>query len=138
MNLILVRTAYTASTTIGELLVGHSLFCHTLEDTVRPAQAPKVPGFTAIPPGRYKVMVTMSTRFKRRMPVLFGVPGFDGVRLHGGNTSKDTQGCIIVAHAVLSDYTVQGSAEKELLAILDGSPESHWIEVLNTYPYKGV
>ena len=51
---------------------------------------------TAIPEGRYPLVMTKSMRFKKWLPLLLGVPGFSGVRIHAGNTAKDTQGCILV------------------------------------------
>ncbi|CDD19922.1 putative uncharacterized protein [Prevotella sp. CAG:732] len=35
-------------------------------------------------------------RFKKWLSLILGVPGFSGVRIHAGNTAKDTQGCILV------------------------------------------
>lgn len=81
--------------TIGELLVDGVHECWTLEDVVRPA-GEKVYGETAIPYGKYHVVVTDSVRFQRPLPLVCGVPDFTGIRIHPGNTAADTHGCLLV------------------------------------------
>lgn len=93
MELIITRRWYTEESTIGDLTIGGAHECYTLEDRVR---ARKVYGRTAIPAGRYVVTVSRSNRFRRDLPEILDVPGFTGVRIHPGNTSTDTEGCILV------------------------------------------
>ena len=115
MELNLYRHTYNTRgdrNIIGDLFIDGEFFCYTLEDERR-ADGVKVYGETAIPTGTYNIKVTKSNRFKRLMPLLLDVPLFKGIRIHGGNTSKDTLGCILVAFN--TDYKkIWGTAEKYL------------------------
>lgn len=115
MNLLLKRTLLTAERTIGELFIDGRFFCYTLEDTDRKLEAggKKVPAKTAIPRGKYKVLVDWSPRFKEPMPQIMNVPGFDGVRIHPGNTENDTEGCVLVGWTLSSS---KAAIEKSRLA----------------------
>lgn len=93
MILELKRKIFTDDSTIGELSIDGVFFCYTLEDKVRDA---KIYGITAIPYGKYEMIVSFSNRFKQYMPLLLKVPGFEGIRIHAGNKSADTEGCILV------------------------------------------
>ena len=90
-----MRKWFTDRTTIGELYVGLEKVCWTLEDTVR-KDGTKVYGKTAIPVGRYEVVLNYSNRFQKFLPLLLNVPSFEGVRIHTGNRAEDTEGCILV------------------------------------------
>lgn len=103
MELLLQRHISTARSTTGELFVDGMFQCYTLEDVVRP-EGEKIYGETAIPAGRYRVGITWSPRFQRNMPLLNDVPGFEGVRIHPGNKPEDTEGCILVGHALEQDW----------------------------------
>lgn len=89
-----VRTFKGPEYTIGKLYIDDNYFCDTLEDVVRSGE--KVYGQTAIPAGKYKVKKTYSPRFKKKLPEILNVPGFSGVRIHSGNTAKDTEGCLLL------------------------------------------
>lgn len=95
MELTLNRIFLGSSATIGELLINDKHLCDTLEDRVRP-EGEKVYGKTAIPEGKYEIELTHSPRFKKILPEILNVPNFSGIRIHTGNSSKDTEGCIIV------------------------------------------
>ena len=94
MELKLRRFEFGTTYTIGKLYVDDVYFCFTLEDKVREGE--KVYGQTAIPYGTYSVIIDHSNRFNRDLPHILNVPGFEGVRIHTGNTSADTEGCILV------------------------------------------
>lgn len=100
MNITLQRRPSQGKATIGELMVDGKRIAYSLEDVVRNE---KVYGETAIPAGEYKVVITPSPRFKRNLPLLLNVPGYEGVRIHPGNTSADTLGCILPGTAVTPD-----------------------------------
>lgn len=93
MQVKLKRTFKGPEYTIGKLYIDDNYFCDTLEDTVRSV---KIAGKTAIPAGKYKVKKTMSPRFKTILPEILNVPNFSGVRIHSGNTAKDTDGCLLL------------------------------------------
>lgn len=96
MELLLERYALRDTYTIGRLFIDGVKLCDTLEDQVRDLpRETKVPGKTAIPEGRYKVIVNRSPKFKRMLPRLLDVPHFDGILIHRGNTAADTAGCIL-------------------------------------------
>ena len=118
MKLVLQRTKLLDTRTLGNLSIDGKLFCFTLEDAVRPAGV-KIKGCTAIPAGTYKVCVTWSNRFQKPLPQILDVPGFDGIRLHGGNTEADTEGCVLVGFNLdASRNIIYRSASAQLTAIL--------------------
>lgn len=96
-TLILKRTDITDEVTLGELWFQDKLICYTLEDPIRPF---KIKHKTAIPYGTYRLKITFSQRFQRLMPLLLNVPDFVGIRIHKGNTTEDTSGCILVGKEI--------------------------------------
>lgn len=106
MNLVLRRDPSKDGCTIGRLYgATGQMICYILEDEVRevdgePVKAWKMFGKTAIPQGRYRVTLTMSKRFARVLPLINSVEGFEGIRIHPGNTSADTEGCLLPGMSV--------------------------------------
>lgn len=103
MEILLLRdrTQKSLTCTIGQVFINDQFECYSLEDVIREVdgQPPvkwKVKGKTAITRGRYEVLMTYSNRFGRVMPQIMNVPGFDGIRIHAGNTDEDTEGCILL------------------------------------------
>ena len=94
MIIEMVRDDFSVNTTLGSLLFNNKHFGYTLEDCTR---SRKVQGVTAIPTGMYELTVDRSRRFKRDMVRLLNVPGFTGIRVHGGNSHVNTDGCILLA-----------------------------------------
>jgi hypothetical protein len=97
----LKRKHGTIGFTHGDLFIDGVLFCNTIEDEERQV---KIAGATAIACGNYQVIINRSNRFKRLMPLLLNVANFEGVRIHNGNTAKDTEGCLLVGTYLQQGY----------------------------------
>lgn len=138
IDLVLTRVQLDPNVTIGELTIAGRHICWVCEDAVRevpgePVHMWKVKGATAIPYGRYLIKRTFSNRFQRTMPQLMDVPGFEGIRIHAGNTSVDTEGCLLPglerhAEGVGSSALAVLEVEKWLDAI-DRNNDEAWIVV---------
>lgn len=127
--------------TIGKMYIDGDYFCDTLEDRVRDINKNgkfdngevKVAGETAIPYGRYQVVVTMSPRFKRELPRLLNVPNFEGILIHRGNTDKDSSGCILVGENKVKGKVINSTPyEQKLVSILkdvQNKGEGIWITI---------
>ena len=105
MKIKLHRVQCWEKSTLGELSVDNVFFCYVLEDADRLLEnnpEDKIHGETAIPRGTYNVVITYSNRFKTEMPLVCGVDGFEGIRIHAGNVIADTHGCPLVG----SSYSV--------------------------------
>lgn len=97
--------------TIGRLSINGVFQCLTLEDVDRRLEngGEKIPCQTAIPRGRYRVIIDYSAHFNKSLPHVMDVPGFVGVRIHPGNTDKDTEGCILVGDQQINDDFISNS-----------------------------
>lgn len=107
IQILIKRIARTSNYTIGRLYINDKYYCDTLEDTdrglkqsdsVEHIKANKVYGKTAIPTGEYYVNLTYSPKFNRILPVIYDVKGYEGIRIHSGNTPDDTEGCVLVGY----------------------------------------
>lgn len=133
MKLILFRKYKKERYTIGNLYVDGRYFCDTLEDVVRDRNddgdlndvgEAKVYGETAIPRGVYKVVVNLSNTFKRRLPLLLDVPHFVGIRIHRGNSVRDTSGCILVGENKMRGMVINSTKyELRLTDLLERAQE---------------
>ena len=104
----LLRKYLQENYTIGKLFDEQDYICDTLEDKVRELHdlnhdgdfdeegEGKIYGRTAIPCGRYRIKLTYSPKLKRTLPFLVDVPGYTGIRIHGGKNENWTEGCVLV------------------------------------------
>jgi hypothetical protein len=121
-KLVLKRDIFTDEFTLGKITVDGVHFCYTVEDMVR---TEKVAGKTAIPFGKYKILVTLSARFKKMLPLLLDVPNFTGVRIHSGNTAADSAGCIICGlERTKNGVAKSRDAMNKLMSLLENSQKA--------------
>lgn len=138
MKLTLKRIALRPTYTIGKLYIDDEYFCDTCEDKVRDAnkngvfdEEKKVYGKTAIPYGNYTIILSMSNRFKRVLPLLLDVPEFSGIRIHSGNSADDSLGCILVGeNKQVGKVLNSRKTEQKLMKILKETDEDIEIEIV--------
>ena len=136
MKLILIRHARRADYTIGRLEDENGKkICDTLEPTWRDYRGGelKIPKKSAIPEGTYRVVTTYSLRFRKYLPLLVGVPGFEGVRIHAGNTSRDTEGCILVGQNLQVGKVLWSRITLEKLMKLIENEKEIYLTIKNTW-----
>ena len=108
MEITVLRKDFTDISTVGDFLINDNFYYYSLEDKDCQRRADgvieswsqrmKVPAKSAIPYGRYEVVINFSNRFQRMMPLLLNVPSFERIRIHNGNTAEDTEGCILIGY----------------------------------------
>lgn len=129
MVIALTRLASPTAVTLGSLDVDGAWQAWTCEP-------PNDVGHPAIPEGRYRVIIDMSVRFGRRLPLVTGVPGRLGIRIHPGNSALDTSGCILLgtvktADGVLHSREACEAFQKKLADALAAGDEA-WITIQDT------
>jgi len=129
MKIEVKRTSFNETNTLGKMSIDGVHFCYTVEDKVRDYNdgdledkgEEKVYGETAIPKGDYKVILSMSNRFKRILPEIQNVKGFAGIRIHNGNTALDSHGCLIVGYKQSKEGVYESrKATEDLIKKLTG------------------
>lgn len=104
MEIKLIRKYRNSNYCIDKLYINNTYFSDALEDPDRglissmsltKIQRIKIKGNTCIPYGTYNITITYSPKFKKNLPLVNNVKGFDGIRIHSGNTPNDTSGCIL-------------------------------------------
>lgn len=133
MELKVKRVAKRDTYTIGRLYIDGVYQCDTLEDkdrglkqdmSLQQIQKIKVYSKTAIPTGKYEVEWTYSPKFKKMLPLLNAVPGFNGVRMHNGNTAAHTSGCILLGENKVVGKVINSIATcKRILPIIQKACE---------------
>lgn len=100
MELVLQRSFFGMGFTEGKIFIDGEFECYTVEDADRHLEVngcgKKVQNQTAIPRGRYELIIRFSNRLKKHLIAVTGVPCFSGILIHSGNSSKNTEGCVIV------------------------------------------
>jgi hypothetical protein len=126
MELKIIRIKSNKDFTEGKLYINGVYFCDTLEDkdrgllqsmSVDTVKAIKVYAETCIPYGKYKIILSMSNRFKCVLPEILQVKGFTGIRIHAGNNIGDSAGCILVGRKCSDGMVVD--SRKTLNALMN-------------------
>lgn len=126
--------------TFGQFMVDGKPYVQTLEDAVRevagqPVKVWKIKKETAIPTGRYRVTLENSSNFGPETLTINGVEGFEYIRMHGGNTERDTEGCPLLGMN-RTDTGINTCARavdlvKQLVRKANAAGDTCWLTVRN-------
>lgn len=141
MEIRVKRIARKDGYTIGKMYINGAYFCDTLEDTDRGLKstmsvdeilARKVKAQTAIPTGKYDVILTFSPKFKRVLPLLLNVPGYQYIRVHHGNLPSSTDGCLLVGENKIKGQIINSRAtlEKLMSVLLECEKKKEKVTIL--------
>ena len=149
MKITVKREFFSETETLGSLYVNGKFFSYTLEDYDRKLKQnqssteiahKKIYGKTAIASGDYRVILSLSNRFGRLMPEVLNVKEFSGIRIHGGNTHLNSDGCILVAKHRYFDTPstfgkirnwIQGTMEGQLTRTIQKAIDNNEIVTLS-------
>ena len=97
VKMILIRDSVVGDAVLGSLYVGGIKVSDTLENKAK-----------LIPCGEYNLNVSKSPKFSRMLPLVYNdeVPMHRGIRIHVGNSVKDSSGCILVGFGRNEDRLV--------------------------------
>ena len=120
MYIKLIRNEPRGNAITGRLVIDGRWYCDTLERV----------GYQ-IPPLCYHVAVTMSPKFKRRLPIVQNVPGRSGIRIHRGTKPQHSIGCVLVPadKECLLTYKIvkaQEAHEEIILEVTDFRPGTEY------------
>ena len=127
MEIKLIRKYRNSNYCIDKLYINNTYFSDALEDPDRglissmsltEIKRIKIKGNTCIPYGTYNITITYSPRFKKNLPLVNNVKGFDGIRIHSGNTPKDTSGCILPGFNKIKGQVINSKDTTERLIAL--------------------
>jgi len=139
LELLLERAWFLPLRSLGRLFVAETYECFTCEDVVRVGK--KIKAQTAIPTGRWRVVATWSPKFKRVMPEII-VPGWSGLRFHGGHDEKDSAGCVLCGDSKDPEgiYESRPAAARVNSAIMTAlkAKREVWLTVVNAAPTQEV
>ena len=94
-----IRVIKNDNYVIGNFYINEVFLSNTLENPIRIVNndcTQKIFGHTAIPEGTYTVEMEWWDKHQDYYPHIENVPCFDGILIHGGITTGDTEGCILV------------------------------------------
>lgn len=124
------------SFTPGVMYLDNVRYCHTCEDQDRQLEdgKEKVYGKTAIPRGKYRLITSFSNRFQRVLPEVLDVPGFTGIRIHGGNTAENSHGCVLVGKVRTATGVAQcADTVQRVIDAIDDAKDigiESWLEIV--------